>query len=99
VRSGWRRGGTSRWATSDSPWAHLVDHARFGEVLQRVRSVQPTTIFSSHLPAASGSSLDHFLEVLRTVPDADPFVPPSHEESGHLVAAMTADGRQVGSAT
>ncbi|HUR22690.1 MAG TPA: MBL fold metallo-hydrolase [Acidimicrobiales bacterium] len=92
-------GGMLGWATSDSPWAHLVDHARFEEVLQRVRSLQPTSIFSSHLPAASGTSLDHFLDVLRTVPDAEPFVPPSHEEFGYLVAAMTAEAHQVGAAT
>jgi hypothetical protein len=87
------------WATSDSPWAHLVDKARFGEVLQRVASLQPTSIFPSHLPAASGASLDHFLEVLRTVPDAEPFVPPGHEEFGQIVAAMTAEAQQVGAAT
>ena len=92
-------GGMLGWAASDSPWAHLVDHSRFAEVLQRVRSMQPTSIFSSHLPAASGSSLDHFLEVLRTVPDAEPFVPPDHEEFGHLVAAMTAESHQVGAVT
>ncbi len=92
-------GGMLGWATSDSPWAHLVDHSRFGEVLQRVRRMHPTSIFSSHLPAASGSSLDHFLEVLRTVPDAEPFVPPGHEEFGHLVAAMTAEAHPVGAAT
>lgn len=92
-------GGMLGWATSDSPWAHLVDRRRFGEVLQRVANLQPTSIFSSHLPAADGSSLDHFLQVLRTVPDAEPFVPPGHEEFGHLVAAMTAEARPVGAAT
>ena len=83
-------GGMLGWATSDSPWAHIVDRQRFGEVLARVRSLQPTRIFSSHLPAASGSSLDQFLQLLATVPDAEPFVPPGHEEFGHIVAAITA---------
>ncbi len=92
-------GGMLGWATSDSPWAHLVDRDRFGDVLQRVRRLQPTSIFSSHLPAASGSSLDHFLQVLGSVPDAEPFVPPGHEEFGHLVAAMTAEANHVGAAT
>ena len=92
-------GGMLGWATSDSPWAHLVDRARFGDVLQRVRSLEPTNIFSSHLPAASGSSMDHFLQVLQSVPDAEPFVPPSHEEFGHLLAAMSAEPGDVGAAT
>ena len=83
-------GGMLGWATSDSPWAHIVDRQRFGDVLAAVRTLQPTRIFSSHLPAASGQSLDQFLQVLETVPDAEPFVPPSHEEFGHLLAAINA---------
>jgi hypothetical protein len=43
------------------PWAHVVDRRRFNQVLDRVRNPQPTRIFSSHLPAASGTSLDEFL--------------------------------------
>jgi hypothetical protein len=86
-------GGMVGWATSDSPWLHVVDRDQFGGVLERVKSVQPTHIFSSHLPAASGSSLDHFLQVLETVPDSEPFVPPNAEEFSHLVAALTAEPR------
>ena len=92
-------GGMLGWATSDAPWAHLVDRERFGQVLQRVRGLQPSRIFSSHLPAASGSSLDHFLRVLETVPDAEPFVPPNHDEFGHLVAALAAEAHQAGAPT
>ncbi len=54
------------WATSDSPWAHIVDRERFSQVLDRVRQLQPTRTFS-HLPAASGTSLEAFLKVLETV--------------------------------
>ncbi|HUQ63263.1 MAG TPA: MBL fold metallo-hydrolase [Acidimicrobiales bacterium] len=92
-------GGMVGWATSDSPWVHLTDRQRFSGVLERVRQLQPTHIFSSHLPAAAGSSLDHFLQVLQTVPDAEPFVPPNAEEFGHLVAAMTAQGQPPVAAT
>ena len=81
-------GGMLAWATSDSPWAHLVDRQRFGQVLEGVRSLQPTRIFSSHLPAASGTSLARFLEVLESVPDAEPAVAPNHEEFGYMLAAM-----------
>ena len=88
-------GGMAGWATSDSPWSHLVDRGRFHEVLEGVRKLEPSHIFSSHLPAASGMSLDRFLEVLEAVPDAEPFVGPNVEEFGHLVAALAgapADG-------
>jgi glyoxylase-like metal-dependent hydrolase (beta-lactamase superfamily II) len=75
LRMGTSRPGRLGWATSDSPWAHVLDRERFGQVLDRVRQLQPTRIFSSHLPAASGTSLEAFLEVLESVPDAEPFIP------------------------
>lgn len=83
-------GGMLAWATSDSPWAHLVDRRRFAEVLDGVRRLQPTRILSSHLPAASGTSTERFLQVLESVPDAEPAVAPGHEEFAQMVAAMTA---------
>lgn len=83
-------GGMVAWATSDSPWVHVLDRSRFSEVLDRVRTIQPSHIFSSHLPSAGGTSLEEFLTVLETVPDAEPFVPPNAEEFGHLIEAMAA---------
>jgi hypothetical protein len=83
-------GGMQMWATADSPWAHLLDRQRFGQVLDGVRRLQPTRIFSSHLPAASGTSLDNFLQVLETVPDAQPAIAPNHEQFQHMLAALTA---------
>ncbi len=81
--------GMAGWATSDSPWSHLVDRERYRRVLQGVRSLEPSQIFSSHLPAASGASLDQFLQVLEMLPDAEPFVDPNYEEFGHLVPALS----------
>jgi len=83
-------GGMQAWATSDSPWAHLVDRRLFAQVLEGVRRLQPTNIFSSHLPAAGGTSLEPFLQVLGSVPDAEPAVAPDHEGFNHMVAAMMA---------
>jgi flavorubredoxin len=83
-------GGMRAWATADSPWAHLLDRQRFAQVLDGVRRLQPTQIFSSHLPAASGTSLERFLDVLESVPDAEPAVAPSHEQFTHMLAAMMA---------
>jgi hypothetical protein len=76
------------WATSDSPWAHVVDRNLFSKVLQRVRDLQPTRIFSSHLPAANGTSLEEFLALLERVPDAEPDVPPNSEQFAQMIAAM-----------
>ncbi|MDQ3680198.1 MAG: MBL fold metallo-hydrolase [Actinomycetota bacterium] len=82
-------GGMLAWATFDSPWAHLVDRQRFSQVLEGVRRLQPSRIFSSHLPAATGS-LERFLQLLEAVPNAEPFMPPGHEDFAHMVAAMAA---------
>lgn len=35
-------GGMVGWATSDPPWAHVLDRAKFAEVLDRVRALAPT---------------------------------------------------------
>lgn len=83
-------GGMLAWALADSPWAHLVDAQRFGHVLEGVRSLQPSRIFSSHLPAASGTSIDHFLGVLESVPAAEPAVAPDAEQFGQMLEAMLA---------
>lgn len=82
-------GGMLGWSTSDSPWAHIVDRQRYGTVLDGVRRLQPSKIFSSHLPAADGTSLDEFLRLLAMVPDAEPFMPPDSEQFAHLIAAMS----------
>jgi Metallo-beta-lactamase superfamily len=81
-------GGMLGWATFDSPWMHIVDRERFNQVIDRVRRLQPTRIFSSHLPAAGGTSLEEFLKVLQQVPDAQPFMPPDSEQFAQMIAAM-----------
>lgn len=84
-------GGMVGWATTDSPWAHVTDRAKFSEVLDRVRQIRPTRIFSSHLPAASGTSTEDFLRLLETVPDAEPFMPPDAEQFAQMIAAMATE--------
>jgi hypothetical protein len=96
-------GGMRAWATMDSPWTHIVDRARFSAVLEGVRQLQPTRIFSSHLPAASGTSLDNFLEVLASVPDAEPAHVPSQAEFewmvGQIMATMAPPAVDAGPGT
>ncbi|HEX2193306.1 MAG TPA: MBL fold metallo-hydrolase [Acidimicrobiales bacterium] len=87
-------GGMQAWATADSPWAHIVDRRHFGQVLDGVRRLQPTQILSSHLPAASGTSLERFIQVLESVPDAHPAVAPDNVEFAQMLAAMTAPPQQ-----
>ena len=80
--------GMLAWATADSPWAHIVDRQRYGAVLDGVRRLEPTSILSSHLPAAHGVSLESFLSILERVPDAEPAIAPSEAEFAHLLATV-----------
>ncbi len=84
-------GGMVGWAVSDSPWAHVTDRAKFSAVLDRVRKLAPTRLFSSHLPAASGTSMEDFLTLLETVPDAEPDMPPDAAQFAMLIEAMAAE--------
>ena len=79
--------GLVAWATLDSPWAHLADDGKFDEVLGRVRHLAPTMIFSSHLPPARGST-ERLLQVVASVPKAEPFVFPNQATFQEMLAQM-----------
>ena len=83
-------GGMTAWASFDSPWTQLVDRQRFNDVLEGVRQLAPTQILSSHLPAAPGTSLEQFLQIISSVPDADPFVAPDDAQYHQMMAALAA---------
>jgi glyoxylase-like metal-dependent hydrolase (beta-lactamase superfamily II) len=84
-------GGMLAWAVIDSPWSTMLDRDKFAEVLEGVRRLRPTRIFSAHLPAATGASLDRFLDLLATTPDATPMEAPSHAEFTAMLDAMQAE--------
>lgn len=76
------------WGVSDSPWTSLVDDAKFSAALERLRGLQPSRILSSHLPAA-GANIDRFLEILRSLPQVEPELPPDHVAFSEMVAMMS----------
>jgi len=82
-------GGMITWATFDSPWTHLTDRSRFAKVLDDVRALAPSQVCSSHLPARN-ARLDRLIEVVGSVPDADPFSPPNGAAFAAIVAQMRA---------
>jgi hypothetical protein len=84
-------GGMLAWAVMDSPWSTMLHRDKFAEVLEGVRRLQPTRIFSAHLPAAPGASLERFLDLLATTPDATPMEAPSHAEFTAMLDAMQAE--------
>ena len=80
-------GGITAWTTFDSPWTHLVDRAKFADVIDGVRRLGATNVLSSHLPPATGR-LDVLLKIIESVPDAEPFVPPDYEAFVAIVSQM-----------
>jgi hypothetical protein len=80
------KAGMVAWATSDSPWAHIVDKEKFGRALERTRELNPNLILSSHLAPAVGTLIGSFLEVLASVPDAEPFVAPNQADLEQMMA-------------
>ena len=83
------REGQVFWATVDSPWLHKVDKVALAADLDRIRSLEPTMVLSSHLPAAPGESLDRLLGALESVPGAAPFVGPDQTALEAMLAEMT----------
>jgi flavorubredoxin len=83
------RQGQVFWATVDSPWLHKVDEAALAADLDRIRSLEPSMVLSSHLPAADGSSLERLLGALVSVPGASPFVGPDQAALEQMLADMT----------
>ncbi|MET0909250.1 MAG: MBL fold metallo-hydrolase [Ilumatobacteraceae bacterium] len=84
------REGQIFWATVDAPWLHKVDTAVFARELDGIRAIEPTTILSSHLPAAPGDMLDRLLAALGAVPSAQPFAAPDQAALEQMLAELTA---------
>jgi glyoxylase-like metal-dependent hydrolase (beta-lactamase superfamily II) len=81
------RAGQLLWATVDSPWVHNVDRAAYLGTLQPLRDMDPALILSTHLPPAAGQTAD-FLDMLATVPGADPFVGPDQQALEEMLAGF-----------
>src|SRR5262245_49683114 len=83
-------GGMTAWTTFDSPWTHITDRSRFGQVLDGIRTLAPQRILSAHLPPALGR-LDQLLKIVSSVPDADPFQAPDAPAFASIAAALAAE--------
>jgi hypothetical protein len=79
--------GMITWTTFDSPWTHITDLHAFHRTLDEVTRLEPKRIMSGHLPAAVGR-IDEFLELVASVPDAEPFVPPDAAAFNAILAGI-----------
>ena len=62
-----RRSGQLLWATIDSPWVAYVDRAKYDPQVEAIRALDPSGIFSSHLPPAIGMN-NLLLDALHEAP-------------------------------
>jgi hypothetical protein len=81
------RAGQLLWATVDSPWVASVDQRIFERSLEPLRAMDPSAVFSTHLPPAVGR-LDEFLATLRLAPTADPFSGPDQRALEEMLAGF-----------
>jgi hypothetical protein len=88
------RQGQMFWVMADSPWLCKVDGAIFAKDLDAVRRLSPSHVLSSHLPAATGASLNGMLDSLEAARAATPFVGPDQAALEQMMASMGASGSE-----
>jgi hypothetical protein len=75
------------WASIDSPWVHNVDPAKYQATIEPVRALDPSAIFSTHLPPALGST-DALWEMAAMAPANPGFIGPDQAALEQLLASF-----------
>jgi glyoxylase-like metal-dependent hydrolase (beta-lactamase superfamily II) len=83
------RKGVATWLTIDAPWLEIADRGQWNLSLQRVQSLEPSVILSSHLPPAAGIT-ETLLKHLASADSAMPFTGP---DQAALESLMKGSGR------
>jgi hypothetical protein len=84
------REGQVFWVMADSPWLCKVDRGLFAQDLAALRAIDPEFVLSSHLPAASGATLDRMVASLEAAQSAERFVGPDQAALEQMLASMGA---------
>ncbi len=82
-----RRTAQLLWAAIDSPWVHTVDRSLYGATVSAIRDLDPSGIFSSHLPPAVGLN-QQLIDTLVEAPDGPDFVGPDQAALENLLASF-----------
>lgn len=88
------RAGQLLWAGVDSPWVHNIDPAKFRATIEPIRALDPSAVYSSHLPAAHGLNRT-LLEMLDETPASPPFVGPDQAALEAMLASYEPAGVPV----
>lgn len=70
-----------------SPWLSLVDPLKFGDYVDRVQSLDITTIAGCHTPVIEGDLIDKAFAQVRQLPVIDPPPMPNHSVLEEIIAA------------
>ena len=62
-----------------SPWLAIADHTKFGREVDKVQSLDITTIVGCHTPVIEGSFIDRAFDTVRGFPLVD--APPLPDQS------------------
>jgi hypothetical protein len=79
------------WASIDSPWVHSVDPVKYQATIDPMRALDPSAIFSTHLPPAVGE-LDRLWEMAAMAPANPGFIGPDQEALEQLLASFAPAG-------
>lgn len=82
-----RRAAQMLWAAIDSPWVQWVDRALYEPGVEQIRALDPSGIFSTHLPPAVGLNTQ-LIDTLIEAPDAPSFVGPDQAALEALLATF-----------
>ncbi|MEV6429319.1 MBL fold metallo-hydrolase [Nocardia sp. NPDC051463] len=75
------------WATVDSPWVHTVDPEKYSATVDPIRKLDPSGIFSTHLPPAIGMN-DRMFDTISAAPTAPAFVGPDQQALEAMLGAF-----------
>jgi hypothetical protein len=82
-----RRAAQLMWAAIDSPWVHTVDETKFRASIQTIRALDPSAIFSTHLPPAIGMN-DTLFDTITQAPSGPLFVGPDQRALEAMLATF-----------
>jgi hypothetical protein len=71
--------GLVTWTGVDAPWFSSLTDRAFGEGVERIRGLDPSSILSGHLPPAPGEMAASLVGCLEQARSAEPFVGPDQE--------------------
>ena len=75
-----------------SPWHQWLDERKYHAHIDRVRALPINVIAGCHTPAIRGARIDAAFDVLRSLPQCDPWSPITQQDLEALMASMAPPG-------